>query len=93
MEPPVTRPPTAAQCGRTRAGLFPGASGGGDAVTATSASRSCQDANELRRTIIVATADDTQAKLEANKALVHSYVETAFNGHQPDRANEFLAPT
>lgn len=41
----------------------------------------------------MATADDTQAKLEANKALVHSYVETAFNGHQPDRANEFLAPT
>ena len=32
------------------------------------------------------TAEDTQAKLEANKALVHSYFEIAFNGHQPDRA-------
>lgn len=38
------------------------------------------------------TAEDTQAKLEANKALVRSYFETAFNRHQPDRANEFLAP-
>lgn len=40
----------------------------------------------------MATAEDTQARHEANKALVHSYFETAFNGHQPDRANEFLAP-
>lgn len=41
----------------------------------------------------MATADDTQAKIEANKALVHSYVETAFNGHQPDGRTSSSPPT
>jgi hypothetical protein len=35
----------------------------------------------------VTTADDTQAKPEANKALMHSYVETEFNGHQRQAAD------
>jgi predicted ester cyclase len=40
----------------------------------------------------MATPADADANLEANKALVRAYSAIVFNGHQPDRASEFLAP-